>query len=465
MADHRGLRREEFNDVHLDDLRLDHRLGLMAQAVAENPKGLVSQVFAEPKARQGAYDFLANPAVRPGALLEGAAAATCRRCEDHDFIYVPIDGSSVTLTDRAQTKPLGSIGARRLPSRGLKVVDAIAITPDGTVQGLLDLQVWARKDPASKSRHERRRDGDSETQYWRASVASVLDVLDANTPNLRPWFVMDREADQAQLLRELVQAGALFTIRANQDRVVEHGGRRAKLFSRMRRSKPFGRQVIEIPRSHERPARRAVLELRAGRVTLLLPTYEGRQRTPVEVGMVELREVGCRRDRLHWRLLTSHPISTREDVQRVIASYKMRWRIEEFHRTWKSGGCGVEDIQLRTADGIRKWAILLAAMAARIERLKHLARTQPDAPATVDLTTDEIDALVALKRRNGRPIPDVLTIKEAVVWIGELGGYAGHYKGYDPGSKTLALGLAQLAIRADAWACAREALRNEPKKR
>lgn len=45
--------------------------------------------------------------------------------------------------------------------------------------------------------------------------------------------------------------------------------------------------------------------------------------------------------------------------------YTARWLVEEFHKTWKSGLCMVEDTQLRSAEAIDKWATLLATVAGR----------------------------------------------------------------------------------------------------
>jgi hypothetical protein len=69
---------------------------------------------------------MSNKAVRPEALLAATASATARRCAEHEYVYVPVDGSSLVLTDRAKNKPLGSIGKRSFPTRGLKAVNAVA---------------------------------------------------------------------------------------------------------------------------------------------------------------------------------------------------------------------------------------------------------------------------------------------------------------------------------------------------
>ncbi|MBK8409364.1 MAG: hypothetical protein IPL19_15435 [Sandaracinaceae bacterium] len=67
-------------------------------------------------------------------------------------------------------------------------------------------------------------------------------------------------------------------------------------------------------------------------------------------------------------------------------------------------------------------------MAARTEHLKRLARTQPDEPATCELTEDEIQVLIFAKRRiktSVELVPDgIPPIKTAVRWIADLGGWA-----------------------------------------
>jgi hypothetical protein len=458
---------EEFGKARLGDARRNSRLVQLVERVVAKPSGVVSQVYADRAERQAAYDFLSNDSVRSSALLDSTASATAARCSEAPFTFVMVDGTTFTLTDRAKTKALGSVGARRFPTRGLMVLDAVAVTPDGTLQGLLDVQFWTRgSTPSSlKQRFRRRREQDTELRHWSTAVERVSDVIDACIPETRPWFVMDREADQSALLRKLGELDAWFTIRASQNRIVEHKGRQTKLLSAIRTSKLISKRTVALPSTATRKARRARLEIRTTNVTLMLPTYAGHnQRTPFKTGVVEIREVGRVNAPVHWILLTSVPMKNLQDIERVVQSYTLRWRVEEFHRTWKSGGCDVEEIQLRSADGIRKWAIMLGAVAARIERIKHLSRTRPDEPATIELSEDEIVALRIAKRRiksSVEIIPDdIPTMRMATRWIGDLGGYAGHYKGYEPGAKTIGRGLAELEI----WTAAIRHLRENPEK-
>jgi len=48
-------------------------------------------------------------------------------------------------------------------------------------------------------------------------------------------------------------------------------------------------------------------------------------------------------------------------------------------------------------------------------------------------------------------VPDAVpTLEVAIRWIADLGGYAGHYKGYKPGATTIMRGLQELATWTEA---------------
>jgi hypothetical protein len=97
----------------------------------------------------------------------------------------------------------------------------------------------------------------------------------------------------------------------------------------------------------------------------------------------------------------------------------------------------------------------MVAVAARIERLKVLARTEPQLPATCELTPYEIKALVLVRRRTKKrtdPMPgEKPTIAEAVRWLADIGGYTGpKVSGGPPGAVTIRRGLDYVRPVADA---------------
>jgi hypothetical protein len=196
--------------------------------------------------------------------------------------------------------------------------------------------------------------------------------------------------------------------------------------------------------------------VRACRVTLDIRDKRTSQRSTMEINVVQAVERGTtpRGEKpIKWTLFTNRPIETIKDLTDVIKGYSMRWRIEELHRTWKSGACRVEETQLRSTSAVSKWATILIAVAVRIERIKQLSREQPDLPATNEFSPVEIKAaaLLYFGKSGKKKIPTSPTIADVTFWIASLGGYTGKTSsGGPPGSITLARGFESVRAAAQA---------------
>lgn len=97
------------------------------------------------------------------------------------------------------------------------------------------------------------------------------------------------------------------------------------------------------------------------------------------------------------------------------------------------------------------WASILAAVAARAERLRHLARERPDDDASTELPNVEVEALLFLKTRQKKrtevvPESGPITIGQAVRYIADLGGYTGKSSGGPPRATTIGRGLERLEL-------------------
>ena len=410
------------------------------------PSGRLSDVYLDPAGRQGAYDFVESPHISWCALLKSAQTACARRATEYPFVFVPVDDTSLTLVDPERTKDFGFVGNKRYDRRGMKVIDALAVSPKGTPLGLAALYWWARTSPREKAPGSRKVK-DKETVHWLETVKDVATCFASEAPNTRLWFQVDRGGDGAHLLRQLSSTGQLFTVRSNADRRL-HSDQRVFLRAYVARQRPIGHFSVDVPGTNRRTARTARLAVRACTVVLRLQDKWTKQRWAFSVGVVHAHEVSRvpRKEKaLDWMLLTNHSVATLKDARLVLFGYTQRWRIEDFHRTWKSAGCDVETTQLRKQRHVLVWATLLAAVAARVERLKHLSREQPELPASVELSPTEIEALMLLKRRYKKrteSIPKTMpSIAQATLWIAELGGYTGKSSGGPPGSITISRGL------------------------
>jgi hypothetical protein len=444
---------EEFGRAELGDVRRTRRLVRLASRAVARPGGRITEVFDSDAERQGAYDFLESEQIDEAAIQEAAAKAAVRRVAGQSYALVAVDGTSLGLIDRQRTKDFGAIGAYAEGGRGLKVIHSYILDSRGVPSGI-GAQVWWTRPDVYVKKKQFRPLRNKETAHWIEVINQTSTRFAECADGTRPWFVLDREGDCWSTLRRLVDQGELFTVRSSWDRRLKtpDGEPRVYLRETLERSRRAHVIKVEVPERPGRRARRARFELRAAHVTLDLKNGWAKCRYKRALNAVLVRECGTtpRGEKpLEWLLLTSHPIATRSDLERIVYSYVQRWRIEELHKTWKSGACRIEETQLHTKSRVIKWATIMAAVASRIERIKRLSREQPDASAGLELSPDEIRALIILKRiqkKGTETVPNAVpTMAQAARWLADLGGYTGKSSGGPPGSTTIRRGLDRIA--------------------
>ena len=429
----------------------------MAASAARSPAGTVTAVFDDDAERQGAYDFLESPHVTPSLLEAGVGKAAAAACASEKRIFLPVDGSSLAFVDRTGERGLGAVGTYAAGARGVKVINAMAVSAAGVPISILSQVTWRRpvERPTRRKPASKRPVAKKETRYWLEAIRSSAQRVDGAGAGTRITFVIDREGDSAAILTTLAATGHDFIVRGNWDRqVIADDGRRWKVRNLLAYQKPLGAYDLEVTARPGRTARTARIELAAVAVTFSLKDPTTGSRVAMKLTALRAREIGTTpsgEDPIDWLLLTPQPITTLAMARACVTGYTYRWRIEEFHRSWKSGRCNVEDSQLRSLDALQKWALVLATVAVRIERLKLRSRTEPDAPATLEFSDTEIQGIILLKRRKNPTIPnDVPTLAQAALWLAELGGYTGKSSGGPPGAITLARGLDRVRAVAQA---------------
>jgi hypothetical protein len=455
----------EFGSAELGDVRRTRRLVQLGAELALRPAGTVTRACGSSASREGAFRFLENSAIRVEPVRGAVVESTLLRCREHACVYVPIDGTSLTITDNTGQKGLGAVGSWSQGSRGSHAMTAFAVAQDGCPVGICGQKMWVRE---QRTTRRAARSGDlvhRETRFWLELLTETQAAFAESAPDCIPWYQLDRGADCWPVLALARRANLLLTVRAAHDRRLD--GRLDSLWSTLERTKVVGYSRVEIPArpgrrkrprkagrrvywvSPPRRARVAKLAVRSATVPLVLTTATGARFT-VEFNAVLVREMERVEDRLEWLLLTTQPVSTRRDALAVVHAYQYRWRIEELHRTWKRGLCRVEDTQLRSRDAVFKWATLLAVVASRAMRLTHLARDQPDIPATRELSRTEIEALIALRQPKDVALDSIPTLAQAVRWLADLGGYTGPRNG-PPGPTVVGRGLHDVLVTARAF--------------
>jgi hypothetical protein len=394
---------QTFAAAALGDPRRTKRLVAIAAAVASRPGGTVTRTIRGSASKEGAFRFLESRKVRDDAIATALFESTGVRCTSRTT-YVAVDQTDLSFVDRKRVRGLGPVCYRNSSERrALHAMNALALDQAGTVVGLLHQQLWLRPEEATPGKRKYRRNPQQdrrpaeqrESWQWVRCLRAAKGRIPEST---RPWFVADRAADFHGVLCELNDQDELFTVRSCYDRTIERNGARRSLWSTLSRGEILGHTEIVVPAGPARQRRRVTLEVRAveARVRVRQHPHSEVWRT---LSCVRVREVGrppAGESRIEWKLLSNRPVSSIDDALAIVRSYTLRWRIEEFHKTWKSGACNVENSQLRSLSALKRWATILAAVATRIERLKHLSRKQPEMDALKEFSQEELDAAITL---------------------------------------------------------------------
>lgn len=440
---------QEFGRAELGDRRRTHRLVAMGAQAAAKPAGNVAAVFADAAEREAAFRLVENDEVEGAEVTRAATLAAAARARGERFVFAPVDGSSLNLPDADGRRRLGGVGTRKSHAQGLQVMTAIGISPEGTPLGILGQVYWARErtGPRKKDSRNQRPVEDKETRYWLTVMGQAQQAIEAEAPSTRLWFQADRGADAWPVLRSVEAGKHWITVRAAWDRrLVSSDARQRYLWETLEKAVVRGAYSIEVPASGDgkRSARTARMVVRAAEVTLDLVAKPSDEHLPTRIWAVWVCEEGSTpegEEPIEWMLLTNYPVANFSDAELVIYGYSQRWRIEQFHRAWKSGACRVEDTQLGDRDHVIVWAAILASVAMRIVRLTYFARHRPDEAAEVELTRHEIDAAILVSETKKYRRGAKLTMAQVVLLIAQCGGYVGRSSGGPPGALVIARGL------------------------
>jgi hypothetical protein len=239
-------------------------------------------------------------------------------------------------------------------------------------------------------------------------------------------------------------------VRASWDRQIKlASGKSARLFAFSDRLRKVSRFSVTIPAAPGRRERTAQLVLRFSPVRLCRPHPSPGPDLPDTIGltMVDVREVSSNHEgkRIHWRLLTTHVLTTPDQARRIVDLYRKRWIIEEFFRTLKTAGFDIEDADIGEPKVMIKFVAAATVAAVTIMQLvrsrdgttqEQLADAfEPDDQTVLEALSIQLEGATA-KQKN--PYPKG-TLAFAAWVIARLGGWTAYYG--KPGPKIMRLGL------------------------
>ncbi|MFM7369302.1 MAG: IS4 family transposase, partial [Sphaerospermopsis kisseleviana] len=228
---------------------------------------------------------------------------------------------------------------------GLKVHSVLTVSTQGIPLGMIEQQVWSRKEEELGKSEQRKQKPttEKESQKWLDGLKKTDSIIPSS---VQVVTIADREADFYDLFACPRRQGSDFLIRATQNRCLVGGEQH--LWETLESIESQGTMTVEVKRNPTRPSRTATLTIRYATITIEPPQNRAKkeQLAPLKLQAILVTEVDppTEVEPISWLLLTTLKITNLEDVKKYVQWYCYRWLIERYHYVLKSG-CGIEKLQ------------------------------------------------------------------------------------------------------------------------
>ena len=396
----------EMETVDLGDSRRNERLTELLSSMAAAPsKSIPSAVNGGHNETTAAYRLFDNVALGFENILEPHIDATYQRVEEQDVVIVAQDTTELDLTrSHVQVEGAGPLdGTSRF---GEFLHPLVAFTASGTPLGTLSAELWTREPGPSKAKDRKKIPiEEKESLRWLEthrhaqeiaqghhatnfvcvadSESDIFEVIecDADSPDNFQWIirscynrslVTDDSESPHHLHQQLLQGPVLYS------KQISIRGREKKI------------DCDKRVRNQPRVSRECEVEVRATTVTLNDPYRSDRKLKPTTVHAILAQEVNPPEDDVpvSWLLLTNMPISTEEEIELAISYYCIRWMIEIFFRTLKSG-CRIEKRRFETIERFERCLAVSMIVAWRTFYTTQIGRELPEISCEAVFTEDE----------------------------------------------------------------------------
>jgi hypothetical protein len=403
-----------------------------------------------------------NEAVEPEAIRDGGFESVAQQAQAQNLLLAVEDSTSISYT-HAVAAELGLTSNNQDAKRNgflahsVLLLDAVS---EHTL-GLIAQQHWCRDRATYGKKHRRKQRAYEDKESYKWEQASVQMAKRLGSAMQRTISVCDRESDVYEYLLYKCGHDQRFVVRAQVDRRILHND--CKLFEALAcDASALCCYTVQIPQRGGRKAREAKLLLRSATVELLAPAGRTVAQGSLSVNVVLAEELDApaQSEPLQWVLLTTEAVSSAEEARQVVRYYELRWRIEDYHKAWKSG-VGVERQRFQTVENLERMLVITAFLAVRLLQLREHLDAPTDAPETTCetvLSEDEWKVLWVSTERI-QPLPKIApSARWAFYAIAKLGGFTDTKRTGRPGWDTVWHGWFRLRERLDGYQLSKSAL-------
>lgn len=438
----------------LGDERLNRRLGAMLEALGQRPGKSLPTAFQDWSNTKAAYRFFSNGNVSEDKILEGHFAASALRIRATDGPILILQDTTEFSFKHSAPEKIGftKISGRKLEEGryqkhavcGLLKHASLAITPDGLPLGLTAAKFWSRSRFKGTTALKRKINPtrvpieQKESMRWLDNLRLSTEL--AGAPK-RCVHIGDRESDIYELYCLAEELGTNFLVRSCVDRLSENGD--TTIARVMAATQSSGTHEIRFRDAKGKP-QHARLAVRHATMTVRPPIGKQRKYQHQTLQIIHAEELDPPEGRapVFWKLITNLPVENHAQAVHKLNWYALRWKIETFFRTLKTG-CRVEDIRLAAADRLANCIALCCIVAWRVSWLTMLGRGPKSAsPATVFTHAERALLERATPERKRDEPRDLDCYVRAVA---RLGGYLDRAADPPPGTTVIWRGFSCLA--------------------
>ena len=444
------------------DARLEKRFGTVISTLGNHFGESISQSNATRALQGGFYRFINNKKITHERIVmtERDRLKNWVARSDEKVILSINDTTEANLTGRPVADKLDCLS--QAYQKGYFVHTQLLATGSGLVEGVYDQFLWGRKaatlGDARKSTNRRQVPlEDRESYRWLAGFERLNKDFAEQTDKTF-IHIGDRESDLYELMSMPRFDHIHYLFRAKFDRKLSAStAAEDKLFADIGRTALKATLKVSVPLAENSHIKReATLEIRYATYAFSASGYtvseKNDQRT--NSNFIELKEVNAPEavEPIHWRLMTSLPIDTLEQVLDALKYYLLRWRIEEFHVVLKQG-CTIEKLAFEEPQAIQNLIITYSIIAAKILNLRYLYQEKPEDPIeTTGFSVQDYNVLaqyVTYKTKKKIPKLEQPKVADIIRLIQKLG--SGNKYPKTVGIRALWLGVQKVTIILQAF--------------
>lgn len=367
-----------FGKADLGDPRRTRRLTQLANDMASNAGCSIVKASESPAKIEAAYRFIRNEHICPQAIAESGFMQTSDIIKQLPLVLAIQDTTGLTFK-HSVCEELGDVSCAntlKKPSkrktRTLYAHSTLAIDAHNEhVIGLLDQYYWFRKTKVKGTREQQQHRPFEEKESYRWQQ-TLIDIK-ARTGDLSNVLnICDREADIYEYMDYQKTEGHRFLVRAKDNRKLTFP--QCNLNQLVKTAQGQCCYVVDVKQRAGRKSRQAQMTLSYQSIVLCKPKRASGQ-NELAINVIICQEKESKQENpLCWILYTTEPVNTAEEAQQLVRYYELRWRVEEFHKTWKTDGTEVEELRLQHSNNIQRIAIIKAFIAVRLLQLQNMAQ-------------------------------------------------------------------------------------------